>query len=169
MIRPLSMRDSSLRSEWHAGLFFVILNELLGEEESLQRVVWWSGENVIDLYIWFVHSVRGVLHCIQNDMPGWLCHSERAFGRGRIPTEISVAKWWIRIRPLFMICPMNARDSSLSLRMTSQGSFLSHWPVFSISKPVYLQYAAIFFRYNFPITTSLRISQKEYKKKLVRK
>jgi predicted xylose isomerase-like sugar epimerase len=45
MIRPMGMRDSSLRSECHAerifgvlnekSPFFVILNELLGEEESL--------------------------------------------------------------------------------------------------------------------------------------
>ena len=41
-------------------------------------------------------------------------------------------------------------------------------PTFSISKPVDPQYAAIFLRYNFPITTSLRIYQKKHKKKLVR-
>jgi len=35
MIRPVSKRDSSLRSGRHAGEFFFILNELLGEEESL--------------------------------------------------------------------------------------------------------------------------------------
>jgi len=49
--------------------WFVILNELLGEEESLQRVVRQSSENVIEFYLWFVQWVRGILHCVQNDKP----------------------------------------------------------------------------------------------------
>jgi len=35
MIRPMSARDSSLRSEWHSPGFFVILNELLGKEKPV--------------------------------------------------------------------------------------------------------------------------------------
>jgi len=60
--------------------FFVILNELLGEEESLQWVWVRSCEHVIGYYLWFTYWVREILHYVQNDMPSaFFCHSERAF------------------------------------------------------------------------------------------
>ncbi len=48
--------------------FIVILNELLGEEESLPWVRVRSSENVIGFYLWLVQWVRGILHCVQNDI-----------------------------------------------------------------------------------------------------
>ena len=54
MIRPLSTRDSSLRSEWHTGEFFVILNELLGEEESLL----WVRVRSSETFIGFQNMIR---------------------------------------------------------------------------------------------------------------
>ena len=69
----------------------------------------YSGWNeVVSFHLWFAHRERGILSCVQNDIwrefcpmrrwdsspsfsndiPGvcFFCHSERDFGRGRIPT-----------------------------------------------------------------------------------
>jgi len=149
--------------------WFVILNELLGRGRipALRRLV-----EVFKLLTPFIYDSS-------NEYAGFftafwmtgrvvLCHSERAFGRGRIPTLR-------RLVEVFKLLISFIYDSSneyagffTAFRMTSQGSFLQFWPVFLIPKPVYPQYAALFLWDNFPITTSLRISQKEYKKKLAR-
>jgi len=132
MIRSMSTRDSSLSLRmtrrvvfchcsrvnppfllfWTSqSSFIVILNELLGEEESLQRVVRQSSENVIEFYLWFVPWVLGILRyrsewqakgvffVIVHEPFLLYCHSERAFGRGRIPGM------WVKVWVLKILSP----------------------------------------------------------------
>jgi len=79
MIRPMSTRDSSLTFRMtcrgvfyseRAIPFFVILNELLGEEESLRLVYEFELSDEIRVgKLWYVQLARKILHCVQNDMP----------------------------------------------------------------------------------------------------
>jgi len=61
----------------------------------------------------------GAFFVILNELLGFFCHSEPAFGLGRIPLA---NKRVIVVRPskvaFIMIRPMNKRDSSLAFRMT---------------------------------------------------
>jgi len=152
MIRPLRTWDSSLRSEWQAGVilplrtwdssFIVILNELLGEEESLQWVRGLRCDNVISFHLWSVlwdvrfftafrmtnkgdspienarfFTAFGMTNrgdtSIENVGFFFYCHSERAFGRGRIPTVSAGFEVWQCYFLSFMIRPLRTRDSSL--------------------------------------------------------
>ena len=71
---------------WGSYTFFVILNELLGEEESLLRGWKLSSEAVAFSNTIRPRSAQDSSLSLRMTLWKGFCHSERAFGRGRIPT-----------------------------------------------------------------------------------
>ena len=137
----MSTWDSSLRSEWHIKVGFVILNELLARKNPYGVGEGMSSETFIAFQKWFAQGVRGILHCVQNDIPICVychseraipldCHSERAFGRGRIPTAW-VRVWVVKpLSPFKHDSPKECAGFFTAFRMTWQGCFLSFWTSF---------------------------------------
>jgi len=92
----MSTWDSSLRSEWHIKVDFVILNELL---ERKNPCCWGDikrSETFIAFKTWFVQWVREILHFVQNDISRWILSFWTSFWRGRIP-DTGVRVWVVKL------------------------------------------------------------------------
>jgi len=203
-LNSIITRDSSLRSEWHAGRIFGIPKEFFlflsfwtsfwarknpyneGNPETISHISILTSQfyhyarfftafrmtcqesflgnptninpetisHISILTSQFYHYA-GFFTIFQNDMPegfsafrrssSFFCHSERAFGRGRIPTMKVIRKLYLisqysHLNSIItrdsslsfrMTCresfpPMSTQDSSLSFRMTDQGYFLGN-------------------------------------------
>jgi hypothetical protein len=170
-------RDSSLCTEWHAGLvlsirmslpFIVILNELFGRGRIPTKWVWEVVMKILssfkhDLSIenlgfftafrmtrlgWFVQWERGILHFVQNDMPGWFCRFEWVFlllsfwtsflGEEESLQRLRRFELWQCYRLLFMIRPLSEWDSSLRSEWHAR-LVLSFWTSFWARKNPYCE------------------------------
>ena len=104
----MSTQDSSLRSEWQT------------------RGVFCHSERAIlpSLSFWTRHPP---LFVILNELSPFHCHSELAFGRGRIPTVIAW-DWVAKVWTLFKYDPSYEYARFFTtFRMTFQGCCLSFW------------------------------------------
>jgi hypothetical protein len=106
-------------------LNFVILNELLGEEESLPLKV---RDKVVKLMADFIYDSSNeharFFTAFRMTFPGGFCHSERAFGRGRIPT-VKVRDKVVKLMADFIYdSPNEYARFFTAFRMTCREDFL---------------------------------------------
>jgi len=98
--------------------FFVILNEFLGEEESLPLKV---RDKVVKLMADFIYDSSNeharFFTAFRMTFPGGFCHSER------VPPFFVILKELLAEEESLLLVNRSTQDSSLSLRMTWQSCF----------------------------------------------